>query len=257
MKKGTKIIDLSVPLENFAPFETWCPEITYWDHYETAKSRGRQAGLKSSEFSDGLHLAMEKITLVTHAGTHLDAPWHYGPHSEGKPSKTIDQVPLEWCYSDGVVLDLRHKKCGESITSDDIKKSLRNIDYHIKPYDIVLIMTGADKYLDDPSYPDKHPGIAREATLWLIEQGVKVMGTDGWGFDKGAKYMFEEFKRGDKNALWPSHVAGREKEYCHIEKLANLDKIPRPFGFKVAVFPIKIAKASAGWVRPVAIVEEA
>lgn len=41
-----------------------------------------------------------------------------------------------------------------------------------------------------------------------------------------------------------------------MEKLANLDKIPVSCGFKVACFPVKIEAASAGWVRPVAIVED-
>jgi kynurenine formamidase len=55
--------------------------------------------------------------------------------------------------------------------------------------------------------------------------------------------------------LWAAHFVGKEKEYCQIEKLANLEKIPQPFGFKVAVFPIKVEGASAGWARPVAIIE--
>ncbi|MBI4496106.1 MAG: cyclase family protein, partial [Deltaproteobacteria bacterium] len=56
--------------------------------------------------------------------------------------------------------------------------------------------------------------------------------------------------------LWAAHWVGREKEYLHIENLTNLDQIPRPYGFTVAAFPIKIERASAGWVRAVAIIEE-
>jgi kynurenine formamidase len=122
--------------------------------------------------------------------------------------------------------------------------------------DIVLIMTGADKYVDDVRYTEMNPGISAEATLWLGEQGIKIIGTDGYGYDKPFAVMGKEFKEGDKDALWPGHFAGREREYCHIEKLANLDAIPKPFGFKVALFPIKIRNASAAWIRPVAIVEE-
>jgi len=55
--------------------------------------------------------------------------------------------------------------------------------------------------------------------------------------------------------VWKSHYLGKEREYCHIERLANLDKIPAPFGFKVAAFPIKIEGASAGWFRVVAILK--
>ena len=82
------------------------------------------------------------------------------------------------------------------------------------------------------------------------------MDTDGWDFDKGAYMMAEEYKSGDKAALRTAHIAGREREYCYIEKLTNLDKIPKPYGSNVAVFPVKIAKATAGWLRPVAIAAE-
>jgi kynurenine formamidase len=83
---------------------------------------------------------------ITHSGTHVDSPWHYGPLCEGKPSQTIDQIPLEWCYGPGVVLDMRHKEPGSEITVDDLKIALEKIQYTLKPLDIVMLQTGADKY---------------------------------------------------------------------------------------------------------------
>jgi kynurenine formamidase len=69
--------------------------------------------------------------------------------------------------------------------------------------------------------------------------------------------MAEDYRRTkDGRVIWPAHFASITKEYCHIEKLANLDKIPRPYGFKVACFPISIRGASAAWCRAVAIIEE-
>ena len=90
-------------------------------------------------------------------------------------------------------------------------------------------------------------GLTRESTLWLIDQGIKVMGTDAWGWDKPFSVMVEEVGQGKKEKLWAAHLAGREKEYCHIENLTGLDKIPRPFGFKVSTFPVKIDKAGGAW----------
>lgn len=253
---ATKLIDLSVTIENSAYEGLWPPEITYWDHRRGAFELGKGLGVSVGEFPDQMALAWEELTLITHAGTHLDAPWHFGPQVEDKPAKTVDQVPLEWCFGDGVVLDMRHKKPGESIDVEDVQQALAKIDYTLKPLDIVLIMTGADKYVEDVRYTDMNPGISREATLWIVEQGVKVIGTDGYGYDKPFAVMGQEYKAGDKDALWPGHFAGRQREYCHIEKLANLDAIPKPYGFKVSIFPIKIRNASAAWIRPVAIVEE-
>lgn len=45
-----------------------------------------------------------------------------------------------------------------------------------------------------------------------------------------------------------------EREYCQIEKLANLAVIPVPHGFQVAAFPVKLARASGAWARVVAFV---
>jgi len=256
-----KIIDLSVPLEHEAPSdpELWRPKIRYSpDHREGAVDMQKLFGVnpKDLTYSNGLGWAFEEVTAITHSGTHLDAPWHYHPLSEGKIAKTIDQIPLEWCYSDGVVLDVRHKKPKELITVDDLKEALKKINYTIKPYDIILIMTGRDKYIGTPEYFEQ-PGMGRESTLWLVEQGVKIIGIDAYGFDRAFKDMAEEYKRTkDGRVIWSAHYAGITREYCHIEKLANLDKIPKPYGFKVACFPIKIAKASAGWCRAVAIIEE-
>ena len=126
MRKKRIIIDLSTTIENNAN-EPSPPEIAYWDHEASAKLRARQLGLKSEDFPDGLGLARESVTLGTHGGTHLDAPYHFGPRVGDKPALTIDQVPLDWCYSDGVVLDLRHKKANETITLGDIKAALDKI----------------------------------------------------------------------------------------------------------------------------------
>ena len=254
-KGRVRLIDLSVPLKN-GTHDITALQITYRDHAAEAKAAAGYFGLKESDFPDSKFAANEAITLNSHSGTHLDAPWHFGPTTAGKPAKTIDEIPLEWCYGDGVVLDFTHKRKGELISVKDIKEALSKIKYKIKPYDIVLIRTDTDKHIDEMGYEYMHPGVSKEATSWLIDQGVKVMGIDAWGWDRPFDVMVAEFKAGKKDQLWESHYFGKEKEYFHLEKLANLDRIPKPYGFKLAVFPIKIEKASAGWVRAVAIIEE-
>jgi kynurenine formamidase len=254
-RRKLRIIDLSVTMKSKAGGLTGM-QISYENHEESAKAAAPHLGLKPSDFPDGKFAANEKVTLSTHSGTHLDASWHYGPTTAGKPAKTIEEIPLEWCYGDGVVLDFTHKKRGESIALKDIQEALSRIQYKIKPFDIVLIRTDMDKHIDDPNYDFMHPGVRREATSWLIDQGVKVMGIDAWGWDRPFDVMVADFKAGNKDQLWESHYLGKEKEYFHLEKLANLGLLPKPYGFKVAVFPVKIEKSSAGWVRAVAIIEE-
>ncbi len=250
-----KIIDLGVPMEAVAG-QGQAIEVTHIPHEDGAAGMRQIFGCSKDDLPQGLGWAVDTLTLSTHAGTHVDAPWHYSPVSGGKKARTIDEMPLEWFYGDGVVLDVRHKPRGSAVTVDDLKKALKGIGYTLKPGDIVLIQTGADNYWGTPEYQEAGCGMTRESTLWLIKQGIRVMGTDAWGWDRPFWAIREEFqKTRDKSVIWGGHYAGIEEEYCHIEKLANLDKLPRPVGFKVACFPIKIVGGSGGWSRVVAILD--
>ena len=252
-----RIIDLSVPLAHQASSEPMPVDI----HYVTHEAEGREQmerllGVRREDlvYSGGLGWAIEEVRAITHTGTHVDAPFHYAPTSEGKPARTIDQVPLEWCFAPGVVLDMRHKAAGQLIDIDDVTKALRAIDYRLRPLDIVLIQTGADKRLGSPDY-FAQPGLGRESTLWLVEQGVKVIGIDAYTLDRPFSDMMADYQRtGDGRFIWPAHFAGITREYCQIEKLANLDLLPRPHGFYVSCLPVKIERASAAWCRAVALV---
>jgi kynurenine formamidase len=249
-----RFIDLSAALENSGnePSE----KIKYINHEEAVEVFAVPRGISAADLPEGKYCAVENVSLTTHSKTHMDAPWHFGPMSEGKVAKTIDEIPLEWCYGHGVVLDFSHREKGELITVEDLQAALEKIEYSIRPYDIVLIRTDTSKRIGTEGYENMHPGMSREGTLWLIEQGVKVTGIDAWGWDRPFGVMVEEYQKGIKDRFWAAHFAGREKEYCHLENLVNLDRIPRPYGFKLAVFPIKVKGGSAGWVRAVAIVEE-
>jgi kynurenine formamidase len=177
--------------------------------------------------------------------------------SNGQRSWTIDEIPLEWCHSDGVILDFSNKPDGERITADDVRKELDRIDYRIKPMDIVLVRTGADQVWGRPEYLVKGAGMTRESTMFILEKGVKVVGIDAWSWDRPLPYQAKEFQQyRDPSIIWEAHFAGIEMGYCHLEKLTNLSAIGRPHGFQVCCFPVKIKGASAGWTRTVAILEE-
>ena len=67
--------------------------------------------------------------------------------------------------------------------------------------DIVLIRTDVHRHYGEPGYEDMHPGMTREATLWLIEHGIKVMGIDAWGWDRPHDVMIADLKAGKKRVL--------------------------------------------------------
>jgi len=252
------IVDLSVPLTN-----------NKHDAPRWARTKVRRQGhrfgllaiwalfrLTPKYLRTGLGWANDTIILSTHGTTHVDAPWHYAPLSEGRPARTIDQLPLQWFYGDGVVLDMRHKRHGEAITSEDIQSALAPIDYTIKPYDIVLVQTGNDRLLNTHAYFSEQPGVSAEVTRWLLDQGVKLVGIDAWGWDISLPLQARQAKEsGRKDVFWAAHFVGVDKEYCQIERLTNLDKLP-PIGFKVCAFPLKVVGGSAGPARVVAIVDD-
>ncbi|MEL6675439.1 MAG: cyclase family protein [Bacteroidota bacterium] len=194
--------------------------------------------------------------MGVHSTTHIDAPWHYGPTCEGKRAKTIDEIPLEWCFGPGLVIDMKHKQDFDPITIADIQTYLDETKLSIQPGMIVLIKTGRDQHMGTKKFFTHGTGMSAEATAWLIDQGIRVMGIDQWGWDLPLPHLIAEAKEsGNKELFWEAHLVGIDKEYCHMEQLTNLDALPIS-GFEVAAFPIKIKGGSAAPARVVALVRE-
>ncbi|MDX9871026.1 MAG: cyclase family protein [Clostridia bacterium] len=253
-----KIVDLSLAHENGGT-EPFPPKIEFSDHTAGAHRLAKLAGVEAADFPESMALATDIISGSGHSGTHIDAPLHYGPLCEGKPAKSVDQVPLEWCFGPAVVLDMRHKEPGAEITAADIQEALEKIGYEIKPGDIVIFHTGCDKYwgTDTATYLKMQSGLGVAGLDWLLDRGVRCIGIDAWTLDRPVNAMVEAYRKtGDKNELWGTHMHGRQREYIQIEKLANLEKLPQPYGFILSALPVKLAGATAGWCRAVALIGE-
>ncbi len=255
-----RYVDLSVPLETgiVSDPEIMLPKITYMDHKQTAEQVcSFFEGLSPEDLPGGEGWAIEMLQIATHNGTHLDAPWHYhSTMNNGERAITIDEVPLEWCLNPGVKLDFRHFDDGYVVTAADVEAELARIGHELQPLDIVVINTSAGACYGQPDYLVKGCGMGREATLYLLERGVRVTGTDAWSWDAPFPLTAQEYARTqDASIIWEGHRAGMEIGYCHIEKLTNLEDLP-PTGFEISCFPYKIKGASAGFTRAVAIFEE-
>jgi kynurenine formamidase len=254
-----RIIDLSVPLENnpFADPPGNHPAIEYRTHREGAREIVKFfPGLKESDLPDGEGWAIEWIKLSTHNTTHLDAPYHFASTMDrGKRAITIDEVPLEWCLNPGVKLDFRHFPDGYVATAKDVETELKRIGHTLAPFEIVVVNTSAGEAYGGPDYVARGCGMGREATLYLLERGIRVTGTDGWSWDAPFIHTMRKYAAtGDAALIWEGHKAGREIGYCHLEKLHNLEQLPAT-GFVVSCFPVKVKGGSAGWTRAVAIIE--
>ena len=256
-----RFVDISIFLENdvISDPPPFGPKIEYFDHQMTF---GQIApffpGLKKEDLPDGEGWAVEKVELITHNGTHLDAPWHFhSTMNKGERAIAIDEVPLEWCFQPGVKLDFRHLGDGHVVTAAEVEAELARIGHTLAPLEIVVVNTRAGSRYGHPDYVSAGCGMGYEATMYLLERGVRLTGTDAWSWDAPFVHTAEKYKAtGDASLIWEGHKAGRDIGYCHLEKLHNLESLP-PSGFHIACFPVKIRGASAGWTRAVAIFDDA
>jgi len=236
-----RIVDLSMPVHNDmvtfprVPSPALC---VYESHTEFAERIG------AAEHGVDSLTASYLVVVNDHVGTHLDARKHIVPDAGGP-----DTIPLEYCISDGVILDFTHLQPGDIISAEDVEAALAKIGYEVKERDIVLIHTGAGAFNHEERYRTDHPGMSAEATRWLIERGVRLMGCDAITFDPPVWAMFE------KRKFWEAHRVMWDEEYWHLENLTNLDRVGRSHGFQLIVMPVKWVGTTAAPVRAVAIVE--
>lgn len=250
-----RLVDLSTLIEDTDRSPVDRCGISYSDHSEGAKAVEAMLGVPAHLLRDNEGWAVEEFThFHTHSCTHVDAPYHYNSMIQGKPAETIDQLPLEWFFSDGVVLDMTHKDDRDPMTVEDVKGALTKIGHRLKPLDIVLVHTGCDRHYGEADYMAHGCGATAEATRWLYEEGVRVMGIDAWGWDAPLHLQGQAaLEAQEPGIFWAAHQV--DLAYSQIERLVNLDSLPGT-GFKVACFPLKIKGASAGPARVVAIVGE-
>jgi len=259
-----KFVDLSIYLENdvLSDPPAFAPKIQYFTHDNTFEQiEPFFPGLKREDLPDGEGWAVETIQLSTHNGTHLDAPYHF--HStmnkalgHQERAIAIHEVPLEWCFQPGVKLDFRHFGDGYVVTAADVEAELKRIGHTIQPLEIVVVNTRAGSRYGNNDYVNSGCGMGYDATMYLLEKGIRLTGTDAWSWDAPFYFTAQKWaKDHDPSIIWEGHKAGRDIGYCHLEKLHNLESLPGD-GFTIACFPHKIRGASAGWTRAVAIFEE-
>ncbi len=254
-------VDISVPLENDVASDPppYRPRIEYFAHKEQVGELAHFfPGLTADQLPDEEAWSYERINLITHNGTHLDAPYHFASTmNNGERAIAIDEVPLDWCFRPGVKLDFRALPDGHVVTADEVEAELDRIGHRLQPFDIVVVNTRAGSRYGADDYLSAGIGMGREATLYLLERGVRVTGTDAWSWDAPFSYTAERYaETGDAGLIWEGHKVGRDIGYCHLEKLHNLEALPAN-GFTIACFPVKIKGASAGWTRAVAIFGDA
>jgi kynurenine formamidase len=163
-------------------------------------------------------------------------------------------LPLEWFFGPGVVVDFAGSGDGEVITAAEMAAGVTQAGHELQAGDIVLVRTDRDAFYGLPDYISRGPGVSAEATRWLFDRGVRVMGIDAWGWDRPLNLQAEDALRERRLGIfWEAHQVGLR--YSQIERLVGLGALP-PTGFTVACFPLRVAGASAAPARVVAILDD-
>jgi len=249
-----RFVDLSAPIAADPPElpDLLRTDIDYADHHRGAQDIEQLFGVTADLLRDGEGWAVETfLRFGTHSATHVDAPYHYNSTIGGRPARTIDELALEWFHAPGVVLDFTAKADGDAVTAEEVEQELARIGHELAPLDIVLVRTGRDEHYGTLQYVGLGPGVTPDATQWLYDRGVRVMGIDAWGWDRPLWMQAEDAKREQRPGIfWAAHQM--DLEYAQIERLCNLAELP-PTGFTVSCFPLRIAGAGAAPARVVAI----
>jgi kynurenine formamidase len=154
-----KIYDLSQPLNQDCSFWPFYPpfEVKYI-------KRKSEHGVNA-----------QYIMSSNHMGTHLDAPRHFVTKG-----KTVDEIPVEWLYGPGVIVDLSDM-LGELdvFGPKDIEKRVE-----VRDGDILFINTGWHRYsylspeADEEKYILRHPGPHPSICDWLLKKKIHIWGVD-------------------------------------------------------------------------------
>jgi kynurenine formamidase len=200
---------------------------------------------ESAKQLKGVSYTTEWLNINSHSATHVDSPRHADPRPT---AMTIDKVPLDWLYGDAVCIDISHFAPKAWISKPDLQAAVQKSKTPIKRGDIVLLYTGHwNRTQGTPQYATDNPGMTKEACEWLADQGVKCFGVDAVTPDNPIDQA--------EKRIFPTHEVLRDRQFIHLENLANLDQVVDK-RFTFVAFPLKLKDCSAAPVRAVAILNE-
>lgn len=225
-----QIVDLTHTLEEHMP--------TYWAHSKYFHTLWES-------YWHGDTAVVYQLIMSEHVGTHVDAPAHFKSDSSHPAHYWIDKVGLEKLIGPCVKIDCVDQS-PRSLVSKKQLQAWEDKYVSIKKGTIVIFNFGWHKYWalrpHGKKYLKDYPGISREVAEYLVDIGVKAVGTDAIGLDA---YGTTEF---------PAHYVLLPSEVLIIENLTNLDSVPVSFFFMA--FPLKIKDGSGSPIRALALIEK-
>ena len=175
------------------------------------------------------------LHLYSHAGTHLDAPFHFEVNDG-----TIDNIPPERFFTMCHVVDLIGIQPKTEIEVSD----LGEVQNQLQKGEGLIFRTGWSKFVNETKYRNELPGISKELAEWCVEKGVATIGVEPPSVaDVNNMELLTEIHR--------ILLGG---DIIIVEGLTNLDKISKPKVQFVAL-PLKIKDGDGAPCRAIVIEE--
>jgi arylformamidase len=177
--------------------------------------------------------SIERVSCMTHTGTHLDAPFHFL-----EDGATVDQIPPDQLIGSAKVLDLRKDLDGPVISRSMLEKHWPKG----RAPSFILLETG----FSHDRAPTRHylyefPGLEPSAAEFLVGQEVHGVGIDTLGIDPFSNSKFEAHKVLLRRGIWV------------LEALDHLDELRENTEYTLVVAPLKIRGASGAMSRVFAL----
>ena len=209
------IYDLSQPLFNNAPQFPGQPA--------NSVRYAQRAAVKEA--------TVERLELMTHSGTHIDAPFHFFPEL---PS--VSELPLSHFYGACVAIDLRPLQPAHGITSEDLRPHESRLAEGV----FVLLKTGwGDHRNNSKRFLTEWPWMTGDGARYLVGRGLKGMGIDG--LSTGGY--------GDEHVEGDAHREMLSRQMLLLEDIHIPDALLDGKVRRFQAFPILIANASGAWAR--------
>jgi kynurenine formamidase len=176
----------------------------------------------------------EALFLVTHTGTHVDAPWHCLPDG-----RTIERFPPSRFVVPARLLDLRFVRPRARIGEAVLRRALKGFPF--PRGDAAVLWTGWERKAGRPSYLLDNPGLTPDGARALHRWGAPLVGIDTANLDHPDAARLE------------AHEILLRDEVFVLENLANLGAI-RAERFLLVALPLPLRGATGSPVRAVALV---
>jgi len=182
------------------------------------------------------------LHIMTHNGTHIDAPRHM--MEKGFP---VDQLPLGQIAKEGVLINLTHKGPNSSVSAKDILDT----GVQLGPDRIPMIHTGwTDKTWGKPEFWSQMPYLEPGVGDLMASKGVPAVGMDLFP----ERPLWRGVTPGPGEVWQVNHLALMNKGIPLIQFVTNLSQIG-PGKFVVVALPLKMKGADGAPARVIALVE--